>query len=109
MRVQESAQSTLLMCGVTVLHYALCVVVAATHYSCSTVLPNECTIVFTTGSVHRKAHGLLDKDLHQLGRSSLIAQSFIRAPPHFDVVHGRPWEGAAEPRHATCSTAAAAL
>ena len=82
---------------------------AATHYSCSTVLPNECTSVFTTGSVHHKAHRLLDKDLHQLGRSSLVTQTVIRALPHFDVVRGGPWEGAAEPRHATCSTAAAAL
>ena len=65
--------------------------------------------MFTTGSVHRKVHALLDKDLQQLGRSSLIAQSLFRAPARFDVVRGGPWEGAAEPRHATCSTAAAAL
>ena len=89
--------------------YSLCVVVAATHYSCSAVLPNECTSVFTTGSVHCKAHGLLDKDLQQLGRSSLITQILVRAPAHFNVVRGGPWEGAAEPRHTTCSTAAAAL
>ena len=61
------------------LNYALCVVLVATHYSCSALLPNECTSVFTTGSVHRKVHRLLDKDLQQLGRSSLITQTVIRA------------------------------
>ena len=72
-------------------HYCVCVVVVATHYSCSAVLPNECPSMSTTGSVHREGDRSLDKDLQQFGRSSLVAQSLFRAPPHFDVIRGGLW------------------